>query len=71
MRDHADLLAAVRSGLTGAEIASQLGIPDSTVRYQAARHGLTLATKRPLKRRGDYWARKMRRVWARMRKETM
>jgi hypothetical protein len=52
-----DLLAAIRAGKTVQIIATETGTPESTIRYLAAKHGLTITSRYTRTIPGGYWHR--------------
>lgn len=52
------VLAAIRAGKTAQIIATETGVPESTIRYLAAKHGLTLTSRYNRQLPGGYWHRR-------------
>lgn len=55
-----DLLAAVRAGKTAQIIATETGVSESTIRYLAAKHGLTVTSRYKRVLPGLYWHQRLK-----------
>jgi hypothetical protein len=57
------ILAGIRAGKTVQIIHAETGVPESTIRYQAARRGLVINSRYFRVRPGNYWNRLLGEFW--------